>query len=109
VVVLVLGLGADAAASRILAATAHAHGTQERRATEERLKIWEGGRGDGMALTHELRKRIGKLLDQIVFWDENIYTPPSITYSGVNFLEYACLSIGTDHTNTVHLLVYCLP
>jgi hypothetical protein len=29
--------------------------------------------------THELGRRIGKLLEQIVFWDENIFTPPPIT------------------------------
>jgi hypothetical protein len=34
---------------------------------EEKL-TWHGG-------THELGRRIGKLLEQIVFWDENIFTP----------------------------------
>jgi hypothetical protein len=69
VVVLVLGLAADAAASWISAATAHAHGTGAAGGEE---MTWRCG-------THELRRRIGKLLEQIVFWDENIYTPPSIT------------------------------
>jgi hypothetical protein len=75
---------------------------QERRATEERLKIWGGGRGDDVAL-----------------WDPRVEKENKETAGancvcfgmkiGVDFLEYACLSIGTDHTNTVHLLVYCLP
>jgi hypothetical protein len=104
VVVLVLGLGADAAASRILAATALAHGTG---AAGDGGKVEDLGRGKRR--WRGAKKENWKLLEQFVFWDENIYTPPSITYSGVNFLEYGCLSIGTDHTDTVHLLVYCLP
>jgi hypothetical protein len=44
-------------------------------------KDWNGG-------THGLGCKIGKLLEQFVFWDENNFTPPPITsYRGSNFLH----------------------
>jgi hypothetical protein len=47
---------------------------------EERM-TWHGG-------THELGRRIGKLPEQIVFWDENIFTPlPIALYRGSNLLH----------------------
>jgi hypothetical protein len=67
-VVLVLGLGA----ARRRAGSWPRRRTptaQERRATEERLKIWGGEeKMTWRCGTHELGTRIGKLLEQLVFW-----------------------------------------
>jgi hypothetical protein len=50
---------------------------------------WHGG-------THELGRRIGKLLEQIVFWDENIFTPSLVTlYRGSYLLHLLELLLGS--------------